>query len=261
MARSEQLKKQTRRTVFSITVLVVITLALVGSSLAWFVTNKTVDVNSFTLTTDGAYNLQISPTEKDDWSYDLHMDDSMRLRPVVGNGTSFFTAKFTQQADEEGGSVFHSAVSGYESVSADNLGKYVLKTDFKVTIEQDCPLLVEDLMLQMPRSDTEKNTNFETDPSGIDRSGLLGAVRLAILEKTGATSYTPCFYWVPDPESVLIETDGVYTLGTRSSDFESFCLQNKVQLGEETVVPAPAGGTGTVTTEDGLTVYFGGKLK
>lgn len=262
MAGSEQFKRQTRRTVFSITVLAVITLALVVSTLAWFVANRQVDVNSFNLSTDGAYNLQVSPTEEDDWSYDLqHVDESMRLRPVVGNGVNFFTALFTQQADEEGGSVFHSVASGYERVSPSSVANYAFTVDFKVTIEQDCPLLVENLTLQMP---VESNINFETSPDGIDRSGLLGAVRLAILVNEGGT-YKPCFYWMPDPQTMLTKQNGVYSLDRRSSDFEDFVLQTGAT--EEVRVPAPTGagpgqvgGTGISVTSDGLQVHFGGSL-
>ncbi len=267
MAKSE-LKKEKARLAAGIFVLVVIALALVTSSLAWFLTGKETEVHTFDLQTGSAYNLQISSTGEEKWGYSLRFDDERELRPVAGNGLNFFSPVFGQEETAEKSGVYRSAPTGYEAIEEDLLPEYVFPIDFKVQIESDCNLLVEEFFVEMPSGET--NTNFETNEYGVSKSALMGALRIAVLEKT-EEGYKRCFLWVPDQE-VALETDprsGKYTIGVHSKDevFESLTLQEGAALEEHTVVEAPQGdppadamqGSGVVTTEDGLTVRFGGK--
>lgn len=263
MAKSE-LKKQKVRLISGIVVLALTTLALVTSTLAWFLTGKETEVHTFDLQTDGAYNLQISPTDKDNWAYELKFDDDHQLQPVTGDGINFFTPVFGMQEKEEGSGVFFSSPTGYESIREDLLPDYVFPIDFKVQIESDCDLLIEDFFVEMPSG--EWNTNFETGQYGVSKSLLLGAVRIAVLEKT-EEGYITRFLWVPDQTNALITTKDGYNMGTHS-EFEDLILQTGPTLEERTVIEAPQGdapsdmmyGTGIVeATESAPKVRFGGK--
>ncbi len=246
--------RQKRRIVFSIFVLALVTLTLVSTSLAWFLTGKGTEVNSFGVQTDGAYNLQVSPTDEDNWSYELVFHDEHRLHPVAGNGVDFFTPVYEQAEVPEGSGVFYSRPASYVSVPQGDLPEYVFPVDFKVLIESDCDLFIDELFVEMPE---KRNTNFETTSRGISQTALLGAVRLAVLQKT-EDGYTPCFYWMPDQTSELqTNDDGKYIYGTRDRDFEGFTFQNGTTLEDVTVVLPPAEGE-EAEDESGKPVRFGG---
>lgn len=266
MAKS-QLAKQKVRLIVGIIMMTALVLALITSSLAWFTVGKETSVQNFMLQADSAYNLQIRPTEFDNWRYEIKYDSTTKLCPVTGDGIKFFYPTFEQQKESDDSNIYHSVPTKFQALSEEELPKYVFPVDFQVKIESDCDLLIEELFVEMPKGKT--NSNFETPDTGIDQVGMMGAIRIAVLRKEGS-AYTPCFLWVPDQVTELqTDAEGNYTLGERSEGYEDLILQTGTKLEEQTVVKAPqtnspyggpmAGSGRKYAPESRTLVRFGGK--
>ena len=200
MKRNRERTLKRKKMIFSSMFVISSLLIMMAVSFSWLNNSKHATVSGITITAVPADNLMVKFSSDTEWKKKINMNfPDVPMKPVSGDGTSFFSAIIGRNSDTQ-----RLEVQGFESIEdRDSYG--IFEADFSMIVENQ-----NHLKLTTSSSIQAAEGDIAYPYEGVDAGEICSAMRVAFMIKDENDEYQMLCVWIPNSETEASYDDNGY---------------------------------------------------